>query len=103
MLRELSYKVTKFLKWSKCEFNALLYWFDSGLWIDHRYKKIHSLTTEYEIKDVYVSTRGIRIVDDLAGPKLDDEILLKDVPIERYICRKCGKIFVRFINTDGTK
>ena len=42
--------------------------------------------------NVYASSRGFRLA--LNNDKLDDEILLKNVAIRRYICKHCGKEWI---------
>ena len=100
-MRLFNYYFCKKMRWIRCQISAIPHWLDSGWWIPHRYVKIEPANGMCELKDVYVSSRGIRLVNEHIE-QFDDEILLTNMPIERYICKRCGKVLIRFVR-NGAK
>lgn len=87
-----SYKIRKFLRRAWCYLKGVQRYFDCGWWVPHDYKEIKPMTSDVYYADVYASSRGFRLA--LNDDKRDNEILLKNVAIRRYICKNCGKEWI---------
>ena len=95
------YRVEKLIAKMFCQVKAVPCWLDTGHWLPHTYVEIGPLYSDKNIKDIYISSHGIRIKKGISLPPNSDEILLKNIPIRRFICKKCGKELIIFDNTKG--